>query len=176
MRFLKGFDSVQFWLLTNWSLCLILEKLEGKEYERGGRITTRVGARNLKNGLAPLSVSHHFQLQWWGDLEQSMYLAGVGESWGKSGDSGTVEAWLLSGVKDVSFSNLGPLNWHLSAVIICSNYMVVASLSSSKIQNVLHGPSLLIQLHLCHVGVMSHFFLVIISIRHYSRISVSSKY
>ena len=68
--------------------------------------------------LKKMAVSHHFQLQCRGDLEQSMRLAGVGESWGKSGDGGTVEAWLLPGVSDVSFSNLGPLNWHLSVVII----------------------------------------------------------
>lgn len=89
-----------------------------KRGENKNQLGAWVGARNLKNGLEPLSVSHHFQLQYWGDLEQSMHLAGVGESWGKSGDGGTVEAWLLPGVSDVSFSNLGPLNWHLSVVII----------------------------------------------------------
>lgn len=34
--FLEGFDPMQFWLLNNWSLCLVLEKLEAKEDERGG--------------------------------------------------------------------------------------------------------------------------------------------
>ena len=35
-EFLEGFDPMQFWLLTDWSLCLVLEKLEAKEDERGG--------------------------------------------------------------------------------------------------------------------------------------------